>query len=152
MFVSPFLPPSVWEVCSRPQNFNLGICFHGDMRETKPPLFRILSKSFNLFTDPNMIEAIAQNCAQTKGPTIKMNKTNFEVHRLRTNLHLLILIYVFRKRLQCSCIFGNFQKKMKNCVLWCEKSLWQEFENQRSDMTVFLYFPCLLSWYTPFFL
>ena len=62
------------------------------MTETKPTLFRIFGKKFNFFTDQNMIEAIAQNCAQTKGPTIKMNKTNFEVHGLRTNLHLLILI------------------------------------------------------------
>ena len=65
-----------------------GSCFHGDMTET----FRIFSKNFNFFTDTSLMKAIAQNCAQTKGPTIKMNKTNFEVHGLRTNLHLLILI------------------------------------------------------------
>ena len=82
----------VREFCSRPQNFNLGICFHGDMRGTIPPLFRIFGKNFNFFTDPNMIKVIAQNCAPTKGPMVKMHKTKFEVHGLRTNFHLLILI------------------------------------------------------------
>ena len=48
-----------------------------------------LAKNSNFFTDQNMIEAIAQNCARTKGPTIKIHKTNFEVHGLKTKLPLI---------------------------------------------------------------
>ena len=52
----------------------------------------MFSKKFNLFTNHNMIEANAQNCTKTKGPTIKMNKPNFEVHGLKINLRLFTLI------------------------------------------------------------
>ena len=76
-------------ICSRPLNFNRGICFMEIW--PKLPLFNIFRKSLIFFTNSNRIEAIAQNCAQTKCPTIKMHNTNFEVHGLRTNLHLSIL-------------------------------------------------------------
>ena len=122
----PFLP-SILLPCLRGlfqiPNFNLGICFHGDMRGTIPPLFRIFGKNFNFFTDPNIIEVIAQNCAPTKGPMVKMHKTNFEVHRLRTNFHLLVLIQVLWKCPQCGrqihqrSHFWTFSKKVKNGVL-----------------------------------
>ena len=75
-----------------PTNFNRGLCFHEDVRKTKSPLFRMFSKKLNFFTNHNMIEAIALNCTKTKGPTIKMNKTNFEVHGLKINLCLFTLI------------------------------------------------------------
>ena len=47
-----------------------------------------------------MIKVIAQNCAKTKRPTKKVDKSNFEVHRLTSILHLLTLIWVLRKRPQ----------------------------------------------------
>ena len=47
-----------------------------------------------------MIKVIAQNCAETKRPTKKVDKSNFEVHRLTSILHLLTLIWVLRKRPQ----------------------------------------------------
>ena len=99
----------------------LGTVVSWDMTETDLPLFGILSKKFNFFTDQNMIKAIAQLCAKTKGPMIKMNKINFEVHGLMTNLHLLI--YVSRKWLQFDLqicqksFFYDFPKKMKYGVL-----------------------------------
>ena len=49
-----------------------------------------------------MIEAIAQNCAKTKCPTKKINKSNFEVHGLTSILHLLTLMGVLRKGPQFS--------------------------------------------------
>ena len=49
-----------------------------------------------------MIEAIAQNCAKTKGPTKKIDKINFEVHGPTS---------VF-----------NFLKKMKNVRFGMAKS------------------------------
>ena len=80
-----------------------------------------------------MFDAVAQNCAKTEGPTIKMNKTNFEVHGPRSKSNLLTLIYVFKKYpqfdrqiLQKSHISGFSKKwnrtyfKAKNV---CDKSL-----------------------------
>ena len=52
----------------------------------------IFSLKFHFFTDQDMIDAIVKNCTKTKGPTIKMNKTNFEVHGQRTNFHTITLI------------------------------------------------------------
>ena len=62
------------------------------MTETKLSLFTTFNQNFNFFTDQNMIEAITQNCAKTKGAKIKMNNADFEVHGRRFNLHLLTLI------------------------------------------------------------
>ena len=39
-----------------------------------------------------MIKVISQNCAKTKGPPKKIDKINFEVHKLRIILYLLTLI------------------------------------------------------------
>ena len=39
-----------------------------------------------------------------------------------------------------------------NKELCGEKSLWQSFENQKSESTVLLHFPLAFSWCTPFFL
>ena len=64
-----------------------------------------------------MIGAIAQNCAQTKGPTIKMHKTNFEVHGLRTNLHLLMCYGSARNVAAKFVKFFRIFKKKKNYVL-----------------------------------
>ena len=63
------------ELCSRLKIFDGGICFYGNVTEANPPLLKNVSKKN--FTDQNMIKAIAQNYAQTKGPTIKMNKPTF---------------------------------------------------------------------------
>ena len=41
---------------------------------------------------------LSQNCAKTKGPQKKANKTKFSVHRLRIVRHLGTLIYVLRAR------------------------------------------------------
>ena len=75
-----------------PLNFDCGLCFHGDMTETKSPFFTIFEKNFNFFTDQDMIQAIAQNCAKTKAPTKKIDKINFEEHGLRSVFHQLTLI------------------------------------------------------------
>ena len=66
--------------------------FHGDMTETKSPIFKIFIKNINFFTDQDMIEAIAQNCAKTKAPTKKIDKIKFEEHGQRSVFHLLTLI------------------------------------------------------------
>ena len=90
-----FSHPSSWPVRKvhfGPPNFNRGLRFHGYMTETKSPIFTILIKNINFFTDQDMIEAIAQNCAKTKGPTKKIDKINFEVHGHRIILYLLTLI------------------------------------------------------------
>merc|ERR1712002_688669 len=60
----------------------------------------ILSIKSLFFTDQDMIKVIAQNCAETKRPTKKIDKSNFEVHRLTSILHLLTLFRVLRKRPQ----------------------------------------------------
>ena len=66
-----------------------------------------------------MITTIAQNCAKTKHPTKKMNKSNFEVHGLTSILHLLTLMGVLRKGPQFSgqnlqnLHFLKFLKKRK---------------------------------------
>ena len=66
-----------------------------------------------------MIKAFAQNCAKTKRPKKKIDKSNFEVHRLTSILHLLTLIWVLRKRPQfggqnCQNLrFLEFLKKRK---------------------------------------
>ena len=70
-------------------NFYGELWFHRDLTKTDLPLFKI---SGNFPIDQNMIEANAQYCAKTKGPKIKMHKINIEVHGLRTNFHLSILI------------------------------------------------------------
>ena len=62
------------------------------MTETKSPFFKIFVKNINFFTDQNMIEAIAQNCAKTKAPTKKVDKVNFEARVTRIIFHLLTLI------------------------------------------------------------
>ena len=61
-----------------PPNFDCGLCFHGDMTETKLPFFTIFVKNNNFFTDQDMIEAIAQNCAKTKAPTKKLIKSTLK--------------------------------------------------------------------------
>ena len=55
------------------------------------PFYNISHNSI-FFTDQDMIEVIAKNCAKTKRPTKKIDKSNFEVHWLRIILHLLTLI------------------------------------------------------------
>ena len=66
-----------------------------------------------------MIKVIAQNCAKTKSPTKKINKSNFEVHGLTSILHLLTLMGVLRKGPQFSgqnrqnLYFLKFLKKRK---------------------------------------
>ena len=63
-----------------------------------------------------MIKEIAQNCAKTKRPTKKMNKSNFEVHGLTSILHLLTLMGVLRKGPQFSgqnCQNLHFLKVLK---------------------------------------
>ena len=82
----------VWDVRFGPPNFNRGLHFHGDMTEAKLPIFTIFHKNINFFTDQDMIEAIAQNCAKTKAPTKKIDKIKFEEHRQRSVFHLLTLI------------------------------------------------------------
>ena len=54
--------------------------------------FHNISQKCNFFTDQDMIEAIAQNCAKTKAPTKKIDKVNFEAHVTRIIFHLLTLI------------------------------------------------------------
>ena len=74
VFFRLFSNPSCWpvrEVCSRPINFNRGFWFHGDMTETKPPLFRIFSKNFNIFTNQNMIGVIAPKLRILQSKCIK---------------------------------------------------------------------------------
>ena len=67
-----------------------------------------------------MIKAIAQNCAKTEGPTKKIDKINFEVHRPRSVFNLLTLNEVLRKLPQfggqdCQILyFSEFSKKKKN--------------------------------------
>ena len=82
----------VWEARFGPPNFNRGLRFHGDMTETKSPIFTIFIKNINFFTDQDMIEAISQNCAKMKAPTKKVDKINFEAHVTRIIFHLLTLI------------------------------------------------------------
>ena len=66
-----------------------------------------------------MIKAIAQNCAKTEGPTKKIDKINFEVHRPRSVFHLLTLNEVLRKLPQFGgqdrqiLCFLEFSKKRK---------------------------------------
>ena len=94
-FFRLFSHPSSWPVRKvrfGPPNFNRGLRFHGDMTETKSPIFTIFIKNINFFTDQDMIEAIAQNCAKTKAPTKKIDKVNFEAHVTRIIFHLLTLI------------------------------------------------------------
>ena len=94
-FFRLFSHPSSWpvrEVRFGPPNFNRGLRFHGDMTETKSPIFTIFIKNINFFTDQDMIKAIAQNCAKTKAPTKKIDKVNFEAHVTRIIFHLLTLI------------------------------------------------------------
>ena len=62
------------------------------------------------------MEAITQNCAKTKHPTKKINKSNFEVHGLTSILHLLTLMGVLRKGPQFSgqnCQNLHFLKVLK---------------------------------------
>ena len=59
-----------------------------------------LSNKSIFFTDQDMIKVIAQNCAKTKRPTKKIDKSNFKVHGPRSVFHLLTLIGVLRKRPQ----------------------------------------------------
>ena len=62
---------------------------NGDLTRTNPnPPFSEFLAKISIFNNQNLIGAIAQ----TKGPMIKMNKTNFEVHRWRTNFHLFTLV------------------------------------------------------------
>ena len=75
-----------------PPNFDCGLCFHGDMTETKSTFFTIFIKNINFFTNQDMIKVISQNCAKTKGPLKKIDKINFEVHGQRIILYLLTLI------------------------------------------------------------
>ena len=113
------------------------------------PFYNISQKS-NFFTDQDMIEAIAQNCAKTKCPTKKINKSNFEVHGLTSILHLLTLMGVLRKGPQFSgqnrqnLHFLKFLKKRKmaNFKLknLCDKSL--KIKNLRWQF--FCIFRCLL--------
>ena len=51
-------------------------------------------------------------------------------------------------------IFQKFKKlkNLKNGQLKSEKSLWQNSENQKSELTVLLHFLLATSWYTSFFL
>ena len=56
-------------------------------RNTIMPVKNFQQKTL-FFTNQNIIKAFAKNWAKTKGPTIKIIKTNFEVDKLRTNLHL----------------------------------------------------------------
>ena len=60
----------------------------------------ISSQKSSFFTDQDMIKVIAQNCAKTKRPTKKIDKSNFKVHGPRSVFHLLTLIRVLRKRPQ----------------------------------------------------
>jgi len=66
-----------------------------------------------------MIKVIAQNCAKTKRPTKKIDKSNFKVHGPRSVFHLLTLIGVLRKGPQfCgqnrqNLCFLEFLKKRK---------------------------------------
>ena len=66
-----------------------------------------------------MIKVIAQNCAKTKRPTKKIDKSNFKVHGPRSVFHLLSLIGVLRKGPQfCgqnrqNLCFLEFLKKRK---------------------------------------
>ena len=72
------------------------------------PFYNISHNSI-FFTDQDMIEVIAKNCAKTKRPTKKMDKNNFEVHEPRSIFHLLTLIGVLRKRPQIS---GQFRQNL----------------------------------------
>ena len=49
-------------------------------------------RPFNFSTDQDRIKVMAQNCAKTEGPTKKIDKINFEVHRPRNVSHLLTLM------------------------------------------------------------
>ena len=66
--------------------------FHGDMTETKSPIFTFFIKNINFFTDQDMIEAIAQNCAKMKAPMKKVDNINFEAHVTRIIFHISTLI------------------------------------------------------------
>ena len=82
--------------------------------------FHNISQKCNFFTDQDMIEEIAQNCAKTKGPTQKIDKIHFEVHRSRRVFQLLTLIEVLRKCPQFGDqdrFFFNFQKNEKWRIL-----------------------------------
>ena len=57
-----------------------------------------------------MIKAIAQNYAQTKGPTKKFDKINYEVHGPRSVFHLSTLIGVLRK---CSQFGGQVCQNLR---------------------------------------
>ena len=91
LFSHPSSRP-VREVRFVPPNFDRGLRFHGDMTETKSPIFTFFVKNINFFTDLDMIEAISQNCAKMKAPTKKVDKVNFEAHVTRIIFHLLTLI------------------------------------------------------------
>ena len=45
----------------------------------------------------------------------------------------------------------SFFKKTKIYENVSQKSLWQSFENKKSEMAIFFVFPRCSSWYTPFF-
>ena len=92
LFVRFFCPSKRKEVRFRPPNFDRGFCFHGAMTKTKSAILRIFIKNINFFTNQDMIKVISQNCAKTKGPLKKIDKINFEVHKLRIILYLLTLI------------------------------------------------------------
>ena len=65
-----------------PQNFDHGLCFHGD--RNKITLFK---NSHQFFTVKKLIKAIAQNCTKTKGPMQNVIKST-EDHFSRINFDL----------------------------------------------------------------
>ena len=95
-----------------------------------------------------MIKAIAQNYAQTKGPTKKFDKINYEVHGPRSVFHLSTLIGVLRKCSQfggqvCQNLrFLEFLKKRKmadfKSKILCDKN--SKIKNLRWQ------FSCIFRW------
>ena len=84
LFLCQSIQP-IWEERFGHPKFQRRHFFHGDITETKSCLLRIFSQKIDFFTHQNMNKAIAKNFAETKGPTIQMNKTIFKLPRLRTN-------------------------------------------------------------------
>ena len=105
-------PWPVWKVRFGPPNFNRGLRFHGDLTETKLPIFTIFIKNINFFTDQDMIEAIAQNCAKTKAPTKKLIKSTLKY----TDRGAFSTYWLW---FRCSGSARNLAAKIvKICVFW----------------------------------
>ena len=68
-----------------PQNFDHGLCFHGD--RNKIGLFKNSHQKYQFFTVKKLIKAIAQNCTKTKGPMQNVIKST-EDHFSRINFDL----------------------------------------------------------------